>query len=579
MKNIVHGLTRQYEHWTLGAMLLLLHLAVWGELGSLLSRSLVLAHLGLFLIWQPLWRRDQRLDLRSAAVFLLFTVGFVAWLNWWLMFSWLILLIGLVGGRVLLHRNERYTYLLTLVFLVSELLIACVTQLFQVPSLPRNVTELFQFGLVFLPLAVTLIPAPPRSDRPVLPSVDFFRGIAIALMTAMLALSSLLIMYHTGVEYTAALLQSLLVLAALLFGLSWLFSPHGGFSGLAQLWESSLLNIGTPFEEWLRRLARLAQHSRDPGEFLEAGMISLADLPWVTGLRWSAGDLQGSCGERSFHVIPLRTGDLEVSLYTGRPVGATLRLHCKLLVQLLSDFHTAKRREQLLAQQAHMQAIHETGARVTHDIKNLLQSLHTMTLALEMDRRSGQGEGQELFQRQLPHLTRRLQLALDKLQAPGGAPTEERLLQDWWELLKARYAGESIRFIGEPAFNPPVPAEFLDSVVENLLENARNKRQLEPDIDIQVVLHADEELLSLRVADSGSPVPEDKAKLLFREPLASSTGLGVGLFQLARHAEALGFRLRLADNRPGSVAFELLRGDPGANGHSQYRLFETESED
>ena len=45
------------EHRLLGLMFLSLHLAIWYDFGGPLSRSLMLAHLGLFLLWQPLWRR------------------------------------------------------------------------------------------------------------------------------------------------------------------------------------------------------------------------------------------------------------------------------------------------------------------------------------------------------------------------------------------------------------------------------------------------------------------------------------------------------------------------------------------
>ena len=37
-------------------------------------------------------------------------------------------------------------------------------------------------------------------------------------------------------------------------------------------------------------------------------------------------------------------------------------------------FYIAKIREKTLTQQTHLKAIYETGARITHDIKNLLQS-------------------------------------------------------------------------------------------------------------------------------------------------------------------------------------------------------------
>ena len=44
-----------HEHRMLGLMLACLHLAIWWDFGGALSRCLMLAHLGLFLLWQPVW--------------------------------------------------------------------------------------------------------------------------------------------------------------------------------------------------------------------------------------------------------------------------------------------------------------------------------------------------------------------------------------------------------------------------------------------------------------------------------------------------------------------------------------------
>ncbi len=92
-----------------------------------------------------------------------------------------------------------------------------------------------------------------------------------------------------------------------------------------------------------------------------------------------------------------------------------MSLHCNLLVQLIETFYTAKKQEQELAQQAHLHAIYETGARVTHDIKNLLQSLQTMTILLDTTSYETREKSLLLLQKQLPHITQRLQLALNKL--------------------------------------------------------------------------------------------------------------------------------------------------------------------
>jgi hypothetical protein len=49
------------------------------------------------------------------------------------------------------------------------------------------------------------------------------------------------------------------------------------------------------------------------------------------------------------------------------------------------------------------------------------------------------------------------------------------------------------------------------------------------------------------------------AKSLLRAPVPSDSGLGIGLYQAARQAEAAGYALRLASNRDGEVCFALER--------------------
>ena len=99
MKPPTPFLQRQ-EHRTLALLLLLLHVVIWWDFGGGVSRSLMLAHLGLFLLWQPLLRPERRLDWRSMIGFAVVPLAFVSALSWLLLGLWLLLLIGLVGGRV-----------------------------------------------------------------------------------------------------------------------------------------------------------------------------------------------------------------------------------------------------------------------------------------------------------------------------------------------------------------------------------------------------------------------------------------------------------------------------------------------
>ncbi len=562
--------------WVLAAMLLLLHFAIWKDFGSALSRSLMLAHLGLFFIWQPLWRRDQRIAFGAGILFILFTGGFIYWMNWWLLCVWIILLIGLVAGQILENKTERRAYLITLIFLISELLIRCITESFQVTNISSSVYSLFKYGLIALPfiiIALTWKYTPETQIRP----VDFFRGITVSMITAMLAVGSLLNMYYTGIQYPLALLQSLAALSIFLFALSWLSSPVVGFSGLTQLWERSLMNIGTPFEQWLSELAQLADQEKMPNAFVNSAMEKLVELPWIEGVRWKLTGEEKLHGGKTKFRLDLSAGTFDVSLYTHRAIGPTLLMHCKLLIQLVHHFHTAKSRELELMQQTHLQAIYETGARVTHDIKNLLQSLQTITVVLESDETlntANPSPGQLLLKKQLPYITQRMQLALDKLRDPEDVTIEHMSLQAWWKKLQNRIRSEKITFQSHVSSNPIIPFDLFDSVIENLLENANFKGQTDPEMKITISLMTEEDKVKLSVCDSGEAIVDEVAEKILDQPLDSNSGLGIGLYQAARQAELNGFKLKLIHNVAGRVCFQLSNNNlHGGSKPGQYNLF------
>ena len=98
-------------------------------------------------------------------------------------------------------------------------------------------------------------------------------------------------------------------------------------------------------------------------------------------------------------------------------------------------------------------------------------------------------------------------------------------------------------------------------MADNLIRNALAKRAAEPGVRVRVSLDAD----ALRVCDSGAAVPGELEAGLLRAPVPSTGGLGIGLYQAARQAEAAGFRLALEKNRDGEVCFAL-RAAPQAQG-------------
>ena len=540
-------------------MLTVVHLAIWWDFGGPISRSLTLTHLGLFLLWQPLWSRDRHLELPAAAVFIIVSAVFVAFLSWGLMTFWMLLLTGFVGGRVTVGTRERSAYLLGLVFVVSEILIGCIPPMFHVQSLSIEFQQLFRFGLLAVPAVLFFVPPQLEASTSAqsVRSVDFLYGLTASLLTIVLAMGSLLSMYSAGTDYPVALIQSVLVIAFFLLAISWLWAPLAGFAGLGQLWERYILNIGTPFEHWLGALTRLSRQEEVPAAFMDGAMDLLAELPWVAGATWRTDDGSGRAGTETPHEFYHTGSGTEFVIFTHRSMSLLLRVHCTLLLRLVTHFRLAKVHERELAQRAHLQAVYETGARVTHDIKNLLQSMRGMTAIAETKDASRRDEALKMLKRQLPHLTSRLQVAVDKLQIPDDATVTEKSLEAWWEDLKARNSVDDIRFEAEISNNPKIPVDLFDSVVENLLENARSKRQTEPGIEIAVKLRADVGHTSLSVSDTGSDVDPEIVPSLFKAPVKSPNGLGIGLYQAAVYAEQLGYRLRLEDNQGPGVSFEL----------------------
>jgi signal transduction histidine kinase len=506
-----------------------------------------------------MWSRERRLGLQGTLVFILVTISFIAWLNWGLMTFWLLMLAGFLGGRVIVGTRDRYAYLLSLVFVVSEILIGCIPPMFDVRTLSDEFKEIFRYGMLAVPVVLLFIPPQERAVMSVRP-VDFLYGLTTSLLTIILGLGSLLSMYVTGAAYAEALIQTILIIAFFLLAISMLWSPLAGFAGIGQLWERYLLSIGTPFEDWLAELAGLVRQKQSPQAFMDSAISLLSGLSWIAGAEWRTGKRSGSAGKQSKFAFRHESAGTAFIVYTHRPMGVALQLHCKLLLSLITHFRLAKEREQEIARSAQLQAIHETGARVTHDIKNLLQSLQGLTAMVENKDTSRRDELQSSLRRQLPHLTSRLQLALDKLQAPEDNTISWRKLDSWWSDLKARNAGGDIDFESEIYSSPPIPVDLFDSVVENLLENARIKRHSEPDIGIIVRLESNAERTALSVADTGSGIEPEVASTLFNAPVNSRNGLGIGLYQAAVQAQQLGYRLRLQENGETGVRFELSNG-------------------
>jgi C4-dicarboxylate-specific signal transduction histidine kinase len=98
---------------------------------------------------------------------------------------------------------------------------------------------------------------------------------------------------------------------------------------------------------------------------------------------------------------------------------------------------------------------------------------------------------------------------------------------------------------------------LFDSVADNLLINALRKRKADGEpVSVWAVLTCGENA-SFMVEDNGEAAPDHVARNLFLGPVNSDFGLGVGLYQAARQASQFGYELKLEENLPGRVRFNL----------------------
>ena len=549
------------RRWLLLALLGALYVVLWQGSDTLFGRTLFIAHLGLFILWQPFVHTGQRLSLTSLVAVLAVALLAGFYLKGWMITLWIMMLAGIVGGKVLLYdtRAARLFYLLALSFLVVALMLLAAPLAVPQANPPREIVWLGHAGLATLLLVMALLPQEQEVDssREV---VDFVYSLFIFLLLTVLMLGSLAAMLLLGSGYVEALLQTLLVTGVVLLLLGLVANPRSGFAGIGSLISRYLMSIGLPVEQWLEALSNLALREEDPQAFLEQACVEIAQrLPWVKGGEWIAGSNRGSFGACEGRRWEFSHGGMVLVLYTLHAPSPTLIWHYNLLAQLLAQFHADKQRALALKQLSYMRAIHETGARLTHDIKNLLQSLNTLCSAgLEPGAESSL-EYQSLLRRQLPAVSERLAETLGKLNAPQGLASARRIdAAEWWRELAQRLSGlEWIDMESEGPLTGDLPLEVFAGVTDNLVRNAAEKHLREPALRLSIRLAPAQDGFELAVCDSGSAMTDRLAASLFLGPVVSESGYGIGLYQAARHARAAGYSLELAENRTGRVCFRL----------------------
>ena len=550
------------RRWLLLAVLAALYVVLWQGPDTPLGRTFAIVHLGLFMLWQPFVHAERRLSVPAllGLACVLLMVG--VFLKGWMISLWIMMLAGIVGGKVLLFgaRAPRLFYLLALAFLVAALLLMAAPLAVPMVKPSQALLVLGYGGLPLVLVVMALLPNGREAEdgREV---VDFVYSLFLFLLLAVLMLGTLAAMLLLNSGYVEALLQTLMVTGAMLMMLGLAWNPHSGFSGLGGLFSRYLMSIGLPIEQWLQALTNLAAREDDPQACLEQACAEISQrLPWIIGGEWFAGNGQGRFGVTEGRRWEFCHGGMVLVLYTLHTLSPTLVWHCNLLAQLLAQLYADKQRGLALKQLSYMQAIHETGARLTHDVKNLLQSLNALCSAGAESGAVASTAYQSLLRRQLPAISERLTETLSKLSAPKGLSSSRWVAASvWWQELGRRLAPLTwVHFKAETQLDGELPSEVFSGVVDNLIHNASEKNLREVDLSVQVELKSLDTGFELLVCDNGSAMAGDIASSLFLGPVASESGYGIGLYNAARYAQAAGYRLEVVENRTGRVCFRLV---------------------
>ncbi|MDH4174678.1 MAG: sensor histidine kinase, partial [Betaproteobacteria bacterium] len=429
------ALSRRHWRFVVIAMLALLHVVALRGVADDGARVLLLAHLGLLLLWQPFLRSERRVSAAQALFIAAFAAALVVFLNWWLLAVWSVVLAGLVGGKVFLHqaRWQRRFYLMVFAYLLALLVLIVLPQVAPRDEIDPAIRALAAWGLPALFVLMALTPAendPPEAAQ----VIDYFYSVFLMLMLGVVILGSFAFMTLGRTGYLQSLTYIVFVIAGTLLAVGLAWNPRTGYAGLNVFVSRYLFSIGLPIENWLQFLAELSHAEAQPERFIEDAVAALARMPSVEGAAWRSRNAQGEAGGRTAYPVEFDNREITLTIYSRYRTSPALHGHLRLLGQLLGEFYLAKLRERALREASYMQAVHETGARVTHDVKNLLQSLNVLCSVAAAEG-GDSPEALALVRRQLPAITQRLAATLDKLQRPVPEQESRVRVGDWWEAL------------------------------------------------------------------------------------------------------------------------------------------------
>jgi K+-sensing histidine kinase KdpD len=227
------------------------------------------------------------------------------------------------------------------------------------------------------------------------------------------------------------------------------------------------------------------------------------------------------------------------------------------LIRMAYQFYLAKLNQDKMRAQEHFETIHHTGARLTHDIKNILQSIKTSIDIVQVKPDDNKQKPNKLLRQNLDQISRRLESTLDKLKSPEISTSIKIIsLEEWLRRFKSEHAYPWLTVNQDISLNHAIPCELFDSVISNLISNTQNKKEVSRVI---IDITANTEMIVVTVCDDGEQLNPDLENNLFIKPVSSGEGMGIGLYQSAIMARSFNFELELANNEKGKVCFSLFQ--------------------
>jgi len=541
----------------MAAVLLIYHFLVWSITDPPFQLAFTLILYGLFLLWQPLWSKDIKVRKIPAAFIGIFLIILANLFPKESFIFFGLILSGLIGSRLLIQSSFRSFDLLALLIIIIEMAVGVVPSAFAEIRLPGLFADYMQ-TLVLVPILLFFFAPNPDNKRRGRSQVDLMHGLLASTLIFLVLLGGIVINLLYGVDYIDGLLLTVFIVSTLTIGISWFWNPGIGYSGIGVLWNRYAMTIGGPFEVWISTLTTLIEERfLTPAEYLETACDHLVDNDWLNGIQWNFENYRINVGEKLGPRLEYSLSkNITVDLYYKSNPGNALEQHTILLIRMAYQFYLAKLNQEIVRAQEHFATIHHTGARLTHDMKNILQSIKTSLDILSDD--SDTQEQQKLLQTNLTQISGRLESTLNKLKAPK-LDTQINLVDchEWMDQLEAQHhSNQKFEFSRDIESNIPLPVDLFDSIAENLINNALRKKSSHR---VKVRLLSNDDITLLSICDDGDAIKSEVEVDLFNQPISSGSGMGIGLYQSAIMAGAFNFELELSQNEPGKVCFNLFQ--------------------